>query len=179
MLMIKVIYILIGPKGAGKSYIGSLMEKQFGIKFIRVEDIWLKLKNEKKYSSEKEYFDNINSFYSEAIIFVKEKLKTELISSNSIVFESLGITPHFDTFILELKQIAKVVLIKINSDPKICLSRIKMRNQSIHIPISDEIINEINSHVANNKLVCDFEINNLNLSDQDIVDILKSRIKLS
>ncbi|EOZ98800.1 hypothetical protein A33Q_1454 [Indibacter alkaliphilus LW1] len=34
----KIIYLLIGQKGSGKSFIGTLMEKEFGIKFIRVED---------------------------------------------------------------------------------------------------------------------------------------------
>ena len=34
----KLIILLIGQKGSGKSFIGSLLESEFGIKFIRVED---------------------------------------------------------------------------------------------------------------------------------------------
>ena len=35
------IYLLIGAKGSGKSFIGNLMEREFNIKFLRVED-WVK-----------------------------------------------------------------------------------------------------------------------------------------
>ena len=35
------IYLLLGQKGSGKSFIGAIMEKRFGITFIRVED-WAK-----------------------------------------------------------------------------------------------------------------------------------------
>ena len=35
----KKIYLLLGQKGSGKSYIASIMESQFGIKFIQTEDI--------------------------------------------------------------------------------------------------------------------------------------------
>lgn len=33
----KIIYLLIGPKGSGKTFIGSLMDKHFDIRFIRVD----------------------------------------------------------------------------------------------------------------------------------------------
>lgn len=39
--MRKNIILLIGQKGSGKSFIGNIFEKEFGIKFIRVED-WAK-----------------------------------------------------------------------------------------------------------------------------------------
>ncbi len=41
--MRKILYILIGPKGSGKTYIGSQVNKNTDIKFLRVEPIWLKL----------------------------------------------------------------------------------------------------------------------------------------
>ena len=37
----KEILLLIGQKGSGKSFIGTIIEKNFGIKFVRVED-WAK-----------------------------------------------------------------------------------------------------------------------------------------
>ncbi|MBE9166721.1 hypothetical protein IQ238_03960 [Pleurocapsales cyanobacterium LEGE 06147] len=41
--MSKVLYMLIGPKGAGKTYIGTLINTHTDIRFIRVEPIWLSL----------------------------------------------------------------------------------------------------------------------------------------
>jgi shikimate kinase len=39
----KILYLLIGPKGAGKTYIGTLVDRHTEIQFIRVEPIWLNL----------------------------------------------------------------------------------------------------------------------------------------
>ena len=37
----KTVYILIGPKGCGKSYVGTLLERELGLKFLRVEPLAL------------------------------------------------------------------------------------------------------------------------------------------
>lgn len=42
----KTIYLLLGLKGSGKSYIGALIEEEYGVRFIRVEDWVLKIKRE-------------------------------------------------------------------------------------------------------------------------------------
>ena len=42
--MNKTLYMLIGPKGSGKTYIGQLIGNQTNISFLRVENIWLSLK---------------------------------------------------------------------------------------------------------------------------------------
>jgi shikimate kinase len=41
--MNKTVVMLIGPKGSGKTHIGTVLEKRKGIKFLRVEPIWLRL----------------------------------------------------------------------------------------------------------------------------------------
>ena len=45
--MDKNLYMLIGPKGSGKTYIGQLFGNQTDISFLRVENIWLALKPNK------------------------------------------------------------------------------------------------------------------------------------
>jgi shikimate kinase len=41
--MAKILYILIGPKGSGKTYIGKRVHRYTDIHFLRVEPIWLAL----------------------------------------------------------------------------------------------------------------------------------------
>lgn len=43
----KTIFILIGPKGSGKTCIGSLLQQELGIPFFRVENTWLNVKEER------------------------------------------------------------------------------------------------------------------------------------
>ena len=40
----KVLYMLIGPKGSGKTHIGTLVNRYTDIVFLRVEPVWLDLK---------------------------------------------------------------------------------------------------------------------------------------
>lgn len=35
------LYMFFGPKGAGKSYLGNRIHNELGVRFLRVEDIWL------------------------------------------------------------------------------------------------------------------------------------------
>jgi adenylate kinase family enzyme len=41
MLRPKTVIILVGPKGSGKSFVGTLISKELGIPFVRVEPIYL------------------------------------------------------------------------------------------------------------------------------------------
>ena len=152
------------------------MEKNFGIKFFRVEDIWLKLKNENNFSSEKKYFENLDQFCKEGHFLVKNEVEKLLQKYDSLVIESLGIAPHFDSFLDDLKKIATTVPIKIYADEKLCIERIKTRDQSIHIAVSDDKIQEVNEKAFQVKMDFAFEINNVNLSEKNIVSILKPLI---
>jgi shikimate kinase len=42
--MSKTLYFLIGPKGSGKTFIGTHVNKSTDIYFLRVEQIWIALK---------------------------------------------------------------------------------------------------------------------------------------
>ena len=48
----KEIFLLIGQKGSGKSFIGTLMDKEFGINFIRVEDWAKKIRKDRDVDNE-------------------------------------------------------------------------------------------------------------------------------
>jgi hypothetical protein len=93
---------------------------------------------------------------------------------NNLVIESLGIAPHFDLFLSDLKKIANIIPIKIFADPDLCIERVKTRDQSIHIAVSDDKIKEINKKAAKVKMDFAFEINNVNLFEKDIIFILSN-----
>ncbi|HON79836.1 MAG TPA: hypothetical protein PK544_15185 [Spirochaetota bacterium] len=174
--MERKIYVLIGPKGSGKSFIGSIMERCCNIIFFRVEDIWQSLRNEKNYLSENDYFRNIDNFCREGNLILINEIRRLLQSNKSIVIESLGITPHFPSFLDNLQLMAEVFLIKIVADLNVCLERVKMRDQSIHIPISDDTIKEINKRVHQLTMDYSFEIINNDLDEEDIIAQLKERM---
>jgi shikimate kinase len=152
----KHIYLLIGPKGCGKSYIGVLFERFFNIKFFRVENWVLEIRKD---------WDVMDNEYFE-IVFqtIESKIRQALNITDHLVFESTGLSEYFDVMLANLQSEYKVTTIKVNADMDICIERIRTRDQSIHVDVSDEQINKINKAVLIKDLKTDFSIENSNTS---------------
>ena len=164
----KTIYLLIGQKGSGKSFIGELMDRKFGIKFIRVEN-WVK---EIKKGRE---IDN-PSYLNDAFFVIENGIRDALKLNDKIVFESTGLTNSFDQMLINLRKDFSVFTIQIEADRDTCLTRVKSRDQSIHINVSDEQIKNINEQVQLKKIETDYFIDNEKKSEgelkQEIVKII-------
>ncbi|WP_411031832.1 AAA family ATPase [Spongiimicrobium sp. 3-5] len=148
----KTIYLLIGPKGSGKSFIGEVMQKELGTHFVRVEDWAKKIRED----------SNIEdvSYLKEVFKSIEIGIRKELIEYNHIVFESTGLTEHFDQMLENLNRDFRVITIGVKANHDICLERVKKRDQSIHINLSDEMVKRINQQVRAKKIDTDYTIVN-------------------
>ena len=126
------IVLLIGKKGSGKSFVGHLLEREFNIKFIRVEDWAKQVKRDRNY--------NDQSYLNEVFNVIENGIREVTKNHKVICFESLGLTNQFDRMIENLNKDYELVSIKLLCDNDKCLERVKSRDQSIHINISDENI---------------------------------------
>lgn len=147
-----VIYILIGQKGSGKTYIGNIVRELYGVTFIRVEDIALKIKQNRTVDDDSYHKDVFNQ--------VESHIRSVIKNNHIIIFESLGLTPHFDNMLENLKRDFRVICINVKAPPGLCVERIKNRDKSIHIDVSDEEILKINSLILEKNMLCDYEIDN-------------------
>ncbi len=163
----KQLIILIGLKGSGKTYIGSLIQERLGINFIRVEDIWLTIKK-KRFSEE---------FFSEGFRLVEQEIDNQLKYLEIITIESTGTSKYFEPFLRELGKKYNLKLIKINTSPDTCLRRIKSRDSSFHISVSDDIIEQVNREALDVDLEFDTVIENENSSDNEILMKINEMIK--
>lgn len=148
----KIIYILIGQKGSGKSFIGTIIQEIYGIEFVRVEDIARQLKKNRTVDDE--------SYHKEAFFQIESHLRETLKSIPALVFESTGLTSHFDDMLVNLQRDYHVITIGVKADSELCLERIKNRDRSIHINVSDKEVTRINSLVLQKNRVCDYELRN-------------------
>jgi len=129
--MDKVLYILIGPKGSGKTYIGSRIEHLTGIKFLRVEPLWLQLaEGEAGWGRVEREIDGL------------------FLQHDKVIIESLGAGEGFNWMYASLKEKYDVKLIKVEADLDECLRRVKNRDSTDHIPVSDEKVLEYNRIAA-------------------------------
>ena len=98
--------------------------------FLRVEDIALRVKRKRNF--------NDPDYVLEVFGAIEKEVTNHLETQNELIFESTGLTEAFDLMLANLKQDFNVVLIKIKTDLDKCLERVKMRDNSIHINVSDE-----------------------------------------
>lgn len=154
--MKQILYMLIGPKGAGKSYIGTLVNNHTDIGFLRVEPIWLSLEpGEDGWHKVEMTID---------ALFQKQ---------NKVMIESLGVGEGFRAFFAALAKKYSIRLIRIKADLATCLTRVQSRNNAEHIPVSDDKVIEYNRIAAGVTYDWDLEIdNNGPAEDGDILSAI-------
>lgn len=133
----KRVIVLVGPKGAGKSTIGDLLQTELGVRFVRVEPVFLAVR-ETLGPSHPDY--ERRGF--EAVL---ARLTADLTQTDTICFESTGASSHFPWLIAELGRQAAVLPVQVLASATQCMDRIHQRDASIHVPVSDDQVARINA----------------------------------
>lgn len=152
-----VIYLLVGPKGAGKTYLGVRMERELGMTFVRVEPIWLQVARE--IGADAPDFDECGQQR------VLDAIQIELPQGFSIVLESTGTAPWFGVFLAKLGQLAEVRPVRVTAPAELCIDRVRTRDRSQHIAVSDDDVALINRIAAGVELPWYYEVENGTPSD--------------
>jgi len=154
----KNLFMLVGPKGSGKTHIGTLVQQHTDIVFLRVEPIWLGLRPGE---------DGWNKV--EAVI---DALFQE---HDKVMIESLGVGEGFSRFRTSLAEKYAIKLIRVYADLETCFLRVKTRNSAEHIAVSDDRVAEFNQLAAAVTYHWDLEIdNNDPAPDDDSVSAIQS-----
>jgi shikimate kinase len=157
--MNKILYFLIGPKGSGKTHIGTYVHENTNIHFLRIEPIWVSLK------------ENENGWQK-----VIEAIHQCFLENEKVMIENLGAGEDFNNFFSELKSHYQIRIIKVKTDISICFKRVKERNNKNHIPVSDDKVKEYNRIASKVTLNWDLIVDNN--GQQSIENIKEKIIKL-
>lgn len=158
--MERMLYILIGPKGSEKTYIGSRIEHLTGIKFLRVEPIWLQL------AEGEDGWDR-----------VEREIDDLFLQHDKLMIESLGAGDGFNQMHASLKEKYDVKLIKVETDLDECLRRVRSRDSADHILVSDKKVREYNRIASNVDHPWNAVIdNNGPAADEDILQAIGSSV---
>jgi predicted ABC-type ATPase len=154
----KTLFMLIGPKGSGKTHIGTLVQQHTDIVFLRVEPIWLGLRpNEDGWKK------------------VEAVIDTMFQKHDKVMIESLGIGEGFSKFHASLAEKYSIKMIRVYADLETCFIRVKTRNTAEHIAVSDDKVVELNEIASAVTYTWDLEINNNDLTpDKDIISAIQS-----
>ncbi len=148
----KCAVVLVGPKGAGKSTIGSLLAEELDVHFLRVEPLFLEVRA--RFGSEDPAFEQ------RGFELVLSSLKNAFSSYDTVCFESTGASRHFSWLLSQLGQFARVLLVRVGAAPEQCAQRVRSRDSSIHIPVSDDRVDQINALARQVSLPWTVEIEN-------------------
>jgi len=166
----KTIYFLIGPKGSGKTYIGKLLEKKYGIKYPNFEALLL--------NHIEEFGIPEGGLKRDAFDFEEAIIHSILENGNSVIFEATGSSIYFPSVLENLGSTYTLKLIRLLCPLDICFERVKNRNPVGHHLVTDEKITEINIKASKVSLCWDLEIDNSDpAADQDIVSKFASIIQ--
>lgn len=154
--------LLVGLKGVGKTFIGSLLEKHLDVKFLRVEPIFLEVM---RLEPELAGID----LEKRGFQIVLDQLD-ELAQKHSIIcIESTGTSHTFSELLTAFRQVFRVLLVRIKAPMNTCIERVMTRDKSVHIPVSDHRLREINERALLVNLPWDLEIDNSEFEDEDVI----------
>ena len=156
--MNKTLYFLIGPKGSGKTFIGTHVQSNTDIYFLRVEPIWLALQ------------ENENGWRK-----VIESINECFAKYEKVMIENLGAGDDFQKFLSILQNKYQTKIIKVKTDLSLCYKRVKERSNSNHIPVSDNKVKEYNEIASKVTLSWDLVVdNNGNQHIDNIIEKIKN-----
>ncbi len=144
--------LLVGPKGAGKSTVGTLLASELGIYFLRVEPLFLEVRASLG-SAHPDY-------ERQGFLSVLSGVADTLATHATVCLESTGASTLFPWFLSELERLAHVVLIRVSAPPQLCSARVQSRDKSVHIPVSDDQVVRINTLAFAVSLPWSLEIDN-------------------
>ncbi|WP_299492893.1 AAA family ATPase [Acaryochloris sp. IP29b_bin.137] len=151
--------LLVGLKGAGKTFTGSVLEKYLDIKFLRIEPIFLELLRQEPELAgvplEQRGFQ-----------IVLEKLDKLAQSHSTLCIESTGTAHTFLELLAALRKGFCMFIIHVKVPLDTCVERVLTRDASAHIPVSDHRLQEINEQALLVDLPWDLEIDNSQLLDE-------------
>lgn len=154
----KTLFMLVGPKGSGKTHIGTLVSQHTDIVFLRVEPIWLSLKPDE--DGWKKVEATIDAMFQ---------------NQDKVMIESLGIDDGFIKFHASLAEKYSIKMIRVNADLETCFTRVKTRNNAEQIAVSDDKVAEFNKIASAVTYNWDLEINNDEpIPDEEIIDAIQS-----
>ncbi len=167
MIKNKTVFILIGPKGSGKSHVGTIVEKYFGIPFLNVDKLGLENIPKSKLLGE--------DLIKEGFHFEEAKIAEILQTEDSVVFETTGSHAYFFIVLARLLSSYMVKLIRVSAPLDKCRERVTHRDQTKNIPVSSELIQSINERALKVCLPWDLELDNsVDISERAIVKAFQS-----
>jgi dephospho-CoA kinase len=164
--------VLIGPKGAGKSHIGRILEKHLGVFFFYVEPLWMDYYAKCQASG-------CSPTIPEGIASVHPLIRKALLEHKHVCVETTGASAEILHDLLALEVSSKTILARVSAPLDLCLERIANRDVTNQIPMDADSIRKVYALSVALELRADVELSNQGLSDPEIISRFQRAMGLS
>ena len=158
----KCVYALVGPKGAGKTHLGRLAQRELGIRFLDVEAIALTLPSSATTSTD-ELYERIARDVARA-----------LVETNEVILEVTGASPGTAGLFEGFRQRSMLRLIKITAPLETCLARVEARDSLRHLPTTPSLVREVYARSIVTDFTFDLELENPPAPELELIEALQS-----
>jgi shikimate kinase len=158
----RMLILLVGPKGSGKSHVGRILERELGVHFFHVEPLWMRYR-EACLEADRE------ATVAEGIAAVHPQLRAAVREHPHVCVETTGASPDILTDLMSLAPRADTLIVRMTSPLSVCLERIARRDPTHQIPVDLATCREIYELSTALELDADLVFDNLDLRDEQIV----------
>ncbi len=161
------VFILIGPKGSGKTFIGEVLERAFHLPFLRVEALLI--------AHIEKFGEPEGGLKRHGFDIEEEAIDATLRTNAAVIFEATGSSEYFPSVLDNLGAKYNVKLIRILCPLDTCIERIKQRASAGQFAVADDLVNQINRRSAAVSLAWDLVIDNSNpASEPELITRFKA-----
>lgn len=157
-----MLFLLVGPKGTGKSHVGRLLERTHGIRFFHVEPLWMQFNAACRDAGR-------SGSIAEGLLAVLPAVRDALAADPHVSVETTGASAEILEALLGLAGPAATFVIRVRAPLSTCLERIARRDPTHQIPMEEERIREVYRLGEECAIACDVELRNEALADAEIL----------
>jgi shikimate kinase len=161
--------VLFGPKGSGKSHIGRVLERAFGVLFFHVEPLWMDYHAECRAAGREPSI-------AEGIARVHPRIADALRTHRHVCVETTGASPEILTDLLSLEQPSNTLVVRVTAPLELCLERIAVRDQSNQIQMDMQSIRKVHALSVSALVDPAFTLENTALSEEEVVSRFASAL---
>jgi shikimate kinase len=147
------ILLLVGPKGAGKTTIGRILEREAGAYFLEVELIAKRVLDATGGVISENYARQAFGAIAAEVLAISKGRRV-------VVIETTGASAETAGFIATLRKDHVVRLVRVHSSAETCAKRIAERDSSRQVDVPVELIREMHERTESLDLEWDLELKN-------------------
>lgn len=162
----RMLVLLVGPKGSGKSHIGRVLERRLGAHFFHVEPLWMAYYAECRRAGRE-------PGVPEGIARVHPRIAEELRAHDLVCVETTGASPEILDGLLSLAPPSERLVVRVAAPLEVCLERIAVRDPSVQIPMDPEMIRRVHALSETADVPMAFTVTNTDLTDDAIAEVFR------